>query len=907
MADLRFWGKERGLGGARYPVACHGLDAAAMLRCLWREYVSPGLRARIAELLELSEDETRRLLEFWAAAHDIGKITSSFQSQVEVPSGYDSDDVTAPHDEATQHALYPLLIELGYPGRIAKWAAQLLGGHHGRFVELNRECRSQVKARALGLGDEEWARQRADTLRVWRAVLEPPVPSSFDTAAANVVTGLVILADWLASRIPYVLKRLPDVPERGDVSSLSSFFHGSLAETPAVVAEAGLSPLRLRSGSFAEEFPDFPANELQRDIAERLPSSLGPGGLLMISAPTGFGKTETALHAARRMSEVTGTSGLFFALPTMATTEHMFKRIARYVTTRGSEPNSQAMLHGMAWLSPVEEMLREEMSRASVSGADSTLVHCAEWLLGAKRGLLAGAGVGTIDQALLSVLPTRHNALRMFALTGRTVVIDEVHAFDEYMRTLLCVLLRWLGYWNVPVVLLSATLPAPLATQLAAAYRGDRAGTEERITVPYPGWVHIGHGEPVVPRPVPFPDEQRRRLAVSSRAVEIRDGEPDRMPVLRRALTPLVEDRGTALVLCSTVAHAQRTWRLLREHLEGTGVELRLLHARFPMHVRESVTEELTARFGKPTEEDPKAGRVRERTILVATQVVEQSLDVDFDLVITDLAPVELLLQRAGRSQRHPALNPLRPEWADPNRGGTRELVVLTSWNDKGPPGAWAAVYPTASLVRAHRLLDEHAESGIRVPEDVQRLVDRGNPAAGDKGDLELIRGFEEAETRRQADEMIKRSEGKRVGIPRPRGFKALNELSDGLLPEERASTRFQADSERGLAYFVGADGVPRLDGPEGPALPRPSDGKLSREELISVMRRSVPMPRGPLSSMPPDRLPRLPRLWRDIWPLGELVALEHPVSEHGKAAPARVGERMLWLDDDVGLEEVAE
>lgn len=913
LVDLRFWGKERGLEGARYPLVCHGLDAAAAVRWLWKRYLSARVRAGLAEAVGLTEEQTCRVLEFWAAAHDVGKLIPGFQGQVGIPEGYlpDSTGRRCKHEEASHIWLPSALtaVEHTTNSRNAYLIAQMLGGHHGVFRRRDSADFRPGMFVHLGLGDSSWDLQRHAHLQAWRALLEPPTLSQrLSRHAAAVATGVVILADWLVSQIDYVRSRLPSLPEQGDLPSLSEFLSGSREATESVVRQAGLSRLRLRDGTFEEEFGFDEPNELQSSIAAELPGLLGNPGLLMIAAPTGFGKTEAALHAARLLSDAAGTSGMFFALPTMATSDEMFNRIARYVVRRAETGVAQSLLHGMAWLKPLRETLEQIHAEEGLSSDDETQVHGLEWLQGLKRAMLAPVGVGTIDQALLAVLPVRHNALRLFSLLGKTVVIDEVHAFSPYMRRLLCTLLGWLGEWNVPVVLLSATLPRNIAAELAAAYRGQNTGTPPDVPVPYPGWTYIERESGIKTRPVDFPRSHRRTLSVQLRPVAVaRESGPDRLPVLREVLAPIVVDEGggCALVLCTTVAEAQQTYRALRDWLGETDVDLRLLHARYPMHRRETLTAELMRAFGKPQRGDGGASHVGNRpakAVVVATQVVEQSLDLDFDLVVSDLAPIELLLQRAGRLQRHSGWDPHRPAWADVSRGGQRRFIVLTAPDGDlhRLPRSWKFIYPPISLIRAHRLLAERAARGVRIPDDVQELVDRGNPGQFPDLDDPSVSGFTEEEIRRSAESLVETGTADSASIPVPKALTNLTDLSKGSLEEEQVTTRFNADSHRALPLFRTHDGALRLGGAHGESLPVPREGKLSKDELKSIMKHTVPVPGSVVRGK--DERHQLPEPWREITVLRDLVVLPHHIDEDGTVHPASVGGRKLLLDDVLGL-----
>lgn len=197
---------------------------------------------------------------------------------------------------------------------------------------------------------------------------------------------------------------------------------------------------------------------------------------------------------------------------------------------------------------------------------------------------------------------------------------------------------------------------------------------------------------------------------------------PDRGPALRAELAPVVESGGCALVICTTVDEAQQTFCQLRDwfgRLAAGGTappKLGLLHARYPAWQREEITGRVMGWYGKNRD-----GERPTSAVLVATAIVEQSLDLDFDLVVSDLAPVSLLLQRSGRCWRHENLGTIgRPSWSPSPR-----LTVLVPPGGPGSPrvfGSWAAVYDRSLLANTYRLLAGRDE--IAVPGDVQELVD---------------------------------------------------------------------------------------------------------------------------------------------------------------------------------------
>ncbi|MDR4471080.1 MAG: CRISPR-associated helicase Cas3' [Nitrospira sp.] len=260
-----------------------------------------------------------------------------------------------------------------------------------------------------------------------------------------------------------------------------------------------------------------------------------------------------------------------------------------------------------------------------------------------KRSLLATFGLGTVDQAFLGVLYLGIFFLRLFALAGKTVIFDEIHAYDVYMSRLFRRLLAWLRALDTHVILLSATLPAGLRNELISAW-GAKPETEAAAGVPYPAVWSISEG-------------QCHRLtngltpAWGQYARLIRhDTDPE---AIAASVVAALETRATVGVICNTVNRAQKVYMAIRERLpEGMDEEdVLLFHARYLFHARQTREKHAGERFGK-TRPDLRPA------ILVATQVAEQSLDLDFDVLFTDIAPIDLLLQRAGRLHRHTRLRP---------------------------------------------------------------------------------------------------------------------------------------------------------------------------------------------------------------------------------------------------------
>jgi CRISPR-associated helicase Cas3/CRISPR-associated endonuclease Cas3-HD len=710
--------------GDWHPLACHVLDSAAAAAHLWESFLAPAARAWLAS--SLGGEASARALACWLAGlHDWGKATPLFQSQSQVhaeavrQAGLDVSGHALPqrpgHAHVSAHLLSGHLQAAGWPEADAAWLACIVGGHHGVFPPAGWR-RDKPTADIMGGAEWEFTRREFPSLLYAIAGADLRRPLSPPPLAAQLtLAGLVILADWLASTerlFPYECGFSPGYPAEAEVRAgrireemgLRGFWKPNRTETA--------DPRHL----MADRFGGKEARPVQLAAYDAARAGQGPG-LLLIEAPMGEGKTEAALLAAEVIASRTGANGLFVGLPTQATADQMFGRVAGWLAAQPGEV-TLTLAHGKASRNEAYQRL---MPEAVGIGENDAGAAASQWLAGRKRRLLAPVVVGTVDQLLLAGVASRHVALRFLGLTGKVVVIDEVHAYDAYMSVILRRVLAWLGATRVPVILLSATLPAGTRAGLLGAYAGapvSPAGSG----YPQVTWVDaLAAGQPEGPftseweRPAEPVAARSRALfpaAAQARTARVEfHAERDEAEAAALACR-VVAEGGCVLVLRNTVGRAQRTY----EHVAAALApgEVTLAHARFTAADRRLRDRLLIERFGP----DGTAARPS-RYVVVATQVAEQSLDIDFDLLISDLAPVDLLLQRLGRVHRHSRPRP-------PHLQMPRLIVAGHSGLRSGrppavPPGC-GQVYGRWLLWRTAAALLDRDE--LDLPADIPRLVD---------------------------------------------------------------------------------------------------------------------------------------------------------------------------------------
>lgn len=685
--------------GGYHPLICHMADVAAVTLALWDRVLPSAARDLLAERLGLDGDAARQWVAFTAGAHDLGKATRQFQGKDPnhakrlSPLGLQASTSPDPgHGLRTAGFLTRSLRDLQVPDPLAGQLGVIAGGHHGRFLicdELTQLSDAALEER----GKPAWKQARKELMEDFRSLfrLDRVPRGELAPDAAMLLAGLISVADWIGS----IEERFAYNPE--GPRNLQGYFERVRQTALAVIEEDRWLPQRIaRADGFGRLFPMLgDPRPLQRAV-EALDPEFCPPGLVIIEAPMGEGKTEAAFYLAHQW-EAAGVRGAYFALPTQATANQLYGRAQAFLEQRGANANL-VLAHGGAWDQP--RLLPSSVHGDEAATADLASVAAAEWFLSRKRALLAPYGVGTVDQALMAVLQVRHGFVRLFGLAGKTVIVDEVHAYDTYMTGLLERLLEWLGALRAPVILLSATLPTTRRERLLEAYsRGAGLSAGARAAVAYPRitWVNpMGTGA--------------REFAASPRATRVLQLKriQDDLDELARELDGALTCGGCAAVICNTVRRAQEVYEALASTFEP-GRELGLFHARFLEKDRRRIERRCLEQFGPPA----AGGSRPERYVLVATQVIEQSLDVDFDVMVTELAPVDLLLQRSGRLQRHDR--------------GDRTPVLRILWpeeNDDGLPEfspAQVAVYDPHILLRTWYVLRER--SAIGVPGDIDGLV----------------------------------------------------------------------------------------------------------------------------------------------------------------------------------------
>ncbi len=764
------WAKHDRTTDGWLPLWRHMEDSAAVAGLLWDRWLPVGVRRLIAEALPRGESDARALAVWLAGVHDIGKATPAFACQVDQLAdamrgkglemrsarALGPDRRVAPHGLAGQVLLGEWLEERhGWaPARTGQFTVAV-GGHHGVPPE-----HGQIKAL---YEQEELLRTPGTSSRVWRQAqteLLDACAEEFSVAellggwhrvklpqpVQVLLTALVIVSDWIASN-PDLFPYFPEGASHKDEERLAGAWQGLDLPEPWRAEEPDGSAREL----FAARF-DLPAGAEVRPVQEaalELARELETPGLMIVEAPMGEGKTEAALAAAEVFAARSGAGGVFFALPTMATGNAMFPRLLDWLDRVPGVAGSRRSVHLahskaalnedfaglMARTGGVAAVDVDEVALASRPGQNEQRRAGAElvahaWLRGRKKAMLASFVAGTIDQLLFAGLKSRHLVLRHLAVAGKVVVIDEAHAYDTYMSVYLDRVLSWLGAYRVPVVVLSATLPASRRRELVAAYSGcadaTAASGEEVAADAYPLLTAVAPGGvPLVLRP------QASARSTRVRVERLADG----LDVLADRLEEELINGGCALVIRNTVTRVLETADALRDRFGAENVMV--AHSRFVDLDRAGRDKELLRLFGPPEKTD---GRPAGRHIVVASQVAEQSLDVDFDLLVSDLCPVDLLLQRMGRLHRHRRGAEQRDR---PVRLRTaRCLVTGADWDAEvpAPVRGSVAVYGRHALLQSAAVLLPHLDGGprrpVRLPEDISPLVQSayGDESVGPNG-----------------------------------------------------------------------------------------------------------------------------------------------------------------------------
>ncbi|MBZ5514848.1 MAG: CRISPR-associated helicase Cas3' [Acidobacteriia bacterium] len=613
-----------------------------------------------------------------AALHDIGKVSPGFQRKNEawlvhhalrdraLKEGWSMRE--SDHARISQFTVQELL----QSPRLQIWAAAV-GTHHGRI----KGERVQVQ--------EPWEEERCRLAAELMREFGPLPDQSPGDATIWFVAGLITIADWIGSD-----ERHFPLDARWDVSERRRR------------AQTALATINWRSvevrqlTEFAELFPEIPqANSLQTTTDQ----VVGEPGTYVIEGPMGCGKTEAALAAAHRLIATGKATGLYFALPTQVTSNRIHLRVQPFVDRICASPAAVRLAHSASWLAETDPPAQLSPAIANDEEARNHVHAGRSWFASAKRALLAPFGVGTIDQALLGIVAAKHFFVRQFGLAGKVVILDEVHTYDLYTSTLIDAMAKRLRELQCTVIILSATLTGKRRHELLGL------ADQQPLSAGYP--LVSGVASSLIESTCEAPPAKTIQIRNVSAALPVEEA-------IDRA-----SDGECLLWIHNTVDEAQETYRALQSANFQGGPSVALLHSRFPFFRREQLETDWMIRLGKDSTNRPNG------CILVSTQVAEQSVDIDADLLITDLAPTDMLLQRIGRLWRHD--RPLRPcpqpeVWIQMPHSDDASLRDASEKELRRALGKSARVYAPYILLRS--LQQWRGRATITLPDDIRPILE---------------------------------------------------------------------------------------------------------------------------------------------------------------------------------------
>lgn len=688
------------------PLWMHLKDTSEIMRYLLDYYVSDSFAVSCG----IDEALVRKTLIFIAYVHDIGKATVIFQYKIslnvtgrryalesmglEFP---DSPDLEK--GNKTPHGLAGEEI-LRYFGCNESVAA-VVGAHHGVPVDSEnirkqnlKKAKKDIVGYANYFGNSESNRKLLEDS--WNTIINNALEyAGFESIkdvpdlsvhAQMVISGLLVIADWIASNTEY----FPLISE-DDIGDDKLYPNRTNQALDNMSFPDKWIPSRFFfSDTMFKQMYSFSPNDIQRKVID-IAVNNNSSGIFILEAPMGCGKTEAALSATEILASRFKKSGLFFGLPTQATANGIFSRIQNWAEKQSDyEKHSIQLKHGSSAMNKKFREIQQGINEKEVD--EGLVVH--SWFCDNKKACLDNFVVATVDQMLMLALERRHTMLLHFGLSEKVVIIDEVHAYDAYMNQYLERAIQWLGAYKTPVILLSATLPAKRRMSLIRAYLQTSVSPkcfEENSAYPLLTWTDE---KEICQQELPY------------------DGEHKSVSIFKCCYNDIVskikdaaESGGCVGIILNTVSRAQK----LAEQISGEVTDNVLLyHAQYIMPDRAKKESELLMRIGKSGNAETRRGLV-----VIGTQVLEQSLDIDFDLLITDVCPMDLFLQRTGRLHRHNRDH--RPDkYKDPQCFLITDEFYNEKTGSKSIYGEWLL-----------RKTLEYLPQRITVPDDISPLVQK--------------------------------------------------------------------------------------------------------------------------------------------------------------------------------------
>lgn len=713
------------------PLWMHLTDTAAMMDYIFTHRVSQQEKDQLRKSTH-SDEITRNLFILLGGLHDIGKASAVFQAKVLpklklehlFPLSLISISDKYRNSEAHHTRLGVLILcFLGYPESLAS----VCGAHHGKTQHPILGEENQIihnEAREWLFGTNPTDQEIKDWKKVWKGISDafletcgfsdPKQIPELEPYQLMVLAGYLSAADWLASNSTY----FPLIEETNFEQNI-------------------WYPARIKTGKDRIGFPLVWANSPNKEVSNfqalfglshpypfqkavgEIAVSIDQPGLMIIEAPMGSGKTEAALMAADVFTKKAKSGGVFIGLPTQATANGLLKRFKNWAERETDSMIATFMLaHGAATLNPTFQNMPRVESVVNEDGDETEKLVIHKWMEQNRLRLFADFGIGTVDQALMAALNCRYVSLRHAGLAGKTLVLDEIHAYDDYTSRFITTLLTWMGLYKAPVILLSATLPEEKRTEFIKAYlKGmnrmkkvkSPINFEHPLAYPRITWTD---GLEVYTKD-DFGWEETLKIQILKE--EVIDDQQTYKKVIKKHLEKRLSEGGCAGVVVNTIHKAQDLASYLQTEMPT--YQIVTIHSAYRRQDREKIENTLLEVLGKDSTPDQ-----RNRLIVVGTQVIEQSLDIDFDFMVSELAPVDLVLQRMGRLFRHKGRH--RPKnLASP-------LFVLLDTPKDIVDSSSKKIYGEWILRQSRKVLS----SKVLLPEDIPKLIKQTyeRPASGE-------------------------------------------------------------------------------------------------------------------------------------------------------------------------------